>query len=120
MPPASLDFSTWEVWYGMFQSLEECSLEPYFAAKPLRTAKLQDAKGMFRWESRVFIDPVRAPSAHTFQYFSAQKNSSLMSKPDVVRVLNEYRVNMKEDLLAPGKFGYQQLFLTSCHVGAYS
>jgi predicted amino acid-binding ACT domain protein len=70
-----------------------------FAAKPL-SAKLKDAKGMFQVGAQVFIDQCVHHPLMYFPVFYCTKELVMSDKPDVVRVLNEYRVNMKEDLLA--------------------
>ena len=76
-----------------------------FAAKPINQ-KLKDARGMLQLGIQVFLDQC---VHHPLMYFPAfyitkelvmcgSKNAD--GKPDISRVLSEYRANMKEDLLA--------------------
>ena len=75
-----------------------------FAAKPLKQ-KVKDGAGLFNLGLQTFLDQC---IHHPLMYFPAfyitrelvmgAKNDS--GKPEIGRVLNEYRKNMKEDLIA--------------------
>lgn len=70
-----------------------------FAAKSLR-AKLKDAKGMFQLGAQVFIDQAVHHPLMYFPAFYCTKELVMSDKPDLKKVLSDYRTNMKEDLLA--------------------
>lgn len=76
-----------------------------FAAKPLRQ-KLQDVRGMWQLLAQTFCDQC---VHHPLMYFPAfyvtkelvmGPSNNESGQPEIGRVLNEYRQNMKEDLLA--------------------
>jgi len=70
-----------------------------FAALPL-VDKLKDIKGMAQLIGQTFLDQC---VHHPFMYFPAfymTKEIVMSESPDIMKVLNEYRNNMKEDLLA--------------------
>ena len=70
-----------------------------FAAKPL-AQKVKDVRGMMNLVAQTFLDQC---VHHPFMYFPAfycTKELVMSDKPDVMKVLSDYRKNMKEDLLA--------------------
>jgi predicted amino acid-binding ACT domain protein len=70
-----------------------------FAAKPL-AQKVKDFKGMAGVVGQTFLDQC---VHHPFMYFPAfycTKEIVMADKPDIMRVLTEYRKNMSEDLAA--------------------
>jgi predicted amino acid-binding ACT domain protein len=70
-----------------------------FAAKSVRN-KIKDARGMFNVGAQVFLDQCVHDPLMYFPVFYCTKELVMSDKPDFVRVLNEYRTNMKEDLTA--------------------
>jgi len=70
-----------------------------FAAKPI-AQKLTDVKGMFQLVAQTFLDQCVHHPLMYFPAFYLTKEFVMMDKPDAVRVLTDYRKNMKEDLLA--------------------
>jgi predicted amino acid-binding ACT domain protein len=70
-----------------------------FAAKSL-SAKLKDARGMFNVGAQVFIDQCVHHPLMYFPVFYCTKELVMADKPDLMRVLTEYRKNMSEDLTA--------------------
>jgi hypothetical protein len=70
-----------------------------FAAKPLRE-KLRDPKGLRALFGQVFLDQCVHHPLTYFPVFYITKELIMQEKPDVGRVLTEYRFNMKEDLIA--------------------
>jgi len=70
-----------------------------FAAKSLR-AKLKDGKGMFQLCAQVFIDQCIHHPLMYFPVFYCTKELVMSDSPDLKKVMNVYRGNMKEDLQA--------------------
>ena len=70
-----------------------------FIAKPL-AQKLKDTKGLFGTFAQVFIDQCVHHPLMYFPAFYCTKELVMSDKPDLKRVLADYRKNMKEDLLA--------------------
>jgi hypothetical protein len=70
-----------------------------FAAKSLRD-KLKDAKGMFQCGAQVVLDQCVHHPLMYFPVFYCTRELVVHDKPDLKRCLNEYRGNMKEDLVA--------------------
>lgn len=70
-----------------------------FAAKPL-AQKLRDFKGMAGVCGQVFLDQCVHHPLMYFPAFYCTKEIVMADKPDVVKVLTEYRKNMAEDLSA--------------------
>lgn len=70
-----------------------------FAAKPL-SQKLRDTKGMFQLVAQTFLDQCVHHPLMYFPVFYITKEVVISDKPDIGKVLSEYRSNMKEDLLA--------------------
>jgi predicted amino acid-binding ACT domain protein len=70
-----------------------------FVAKSIRD-KVKDVRGMFQLGGQVVLDQF---VHHPFMYFPAfymTKEAVMSSQPDLLRALNDYKRNMKEDLLA--------------------
>jgi predicted amino acid-binding ACT domain protein len=70
-----------------------------FAAKPI-AQKLGDAKGMMQLFAQVFLDQCLHHPFFYFPAFYCTKELVMAKNPDLPKVIAEYRVNMKEDLLA--------------------
>jgi predicted amino acid-binding ACT domain protein len=70
-----------------------------FAAKPL-AQKLTDVKGMVHLCAQTFLDQCIHHPLMYFPVFYMTKEVVMQDSPDVMKVLREYRKNMKEDLLA--------------------
>jgi predicted amino acid-binding ACT domain protein len=70
-----------------------------FAAKSLR-AKLKDGKGMFQLCAQVFIDQCIHHPLMYFPVFYCTKELVMSDSPDLKKVMNVYRGNIKEDLQA--------------------
>jgi predicted amino acid-binding ACT domain protein len=76
-----------------------------FAAKPIRQ-KLQDVRGMWQLLAQTFCDQCLHHPLMYFPAFYVTKelvmgpSNNQSGQPEIGRVLNEYRQNMKEDLLA--------------------
>lgn len=70
-----------------------------FAAKPLKD-KVKDMRGMFQLGAQTFLDQCVHHPLMYFPAFYMTKELVMHDKPDVVKVLKDYRNNMKEDLLA--------------------
>lgn len=70
-----------------------------FAAKSLRQ-KLSDLRGMRNLCAQVFLDQCVHHPLMYFPAFYCTKELVMRDKPDLKRVLGEYRVNMREDLWA--------------------
>jgi predicted amino acid-binding ACT domain protein len=70
-----------------------------FAAKPL-AQKLTDVRGMIQLVAQTFLDQC---VHHPFMYFPAfyvTKELVMSSSPNITKVLQDYKKNMREDLLA--------------------
>jgi hypothetical protein len=70
-----------------------------FAAMPL-TQKLKDVRGMMNVGAQVFLDQCVHHPLMYFPAFYCTKEIVMSDKPDLARVLGDYRKNMKEDLQA--------------------
>lgn len=70
-----------------------------FAAKPL-AQKLTDVKGMVNLCAQTFLDQCVHHPLMYFPAFYITKEVVMSDTPDVMKVLREYKKNMKEDLLA--------------------
>jgi predicted amino acid-binding ACT domain protein len=70
-----------------------------FAAKPLRQ-KLNDTKGMFHVVAQTFLDQCVHHPLMYFPAFYCTREIVMADKPDIRRVLEGYRQNFKEDMLA--------------------
>lgn len=70
-----------------------------FAAKPLKH-KLKDVKGMMQLLAQTFLDQCVHHPLMYFPAFYCTKELVMAQKPDLARVMSDYRKNMKEDLLA--------------------
>lgn len=81
-----------------------------FAAKPLRE-KLNDTRGIFNVAAQVFIDQCIHHPLMYFPAFYMTKELVMREKPDIRRVLAEYRRNMWEDLQALWKVWVPTTFL---------
>ena len=70
-----------------------------FAAKPL-AQKLKDVRGMMNLGAQTFLDQCIHHPLMYFPAFYCTKEIVMAEKPDVGKVISQYRTNMKEDLLA--------------------
>jgi predicted amino acid-binding ACT domain protein len=70
-----------------------------FAAKSI-TDKLKDARGIFTLGAQVVLDQCLHHPLLYFPIFYCTRELVMHEKPDLVRCMNEYRRNMKEDMIA--------------------
>jgi predicted amino acid-binding ACT domain protein len=70
-----------------------------FAAKPL-AQKVRDVKGIASLVGQVFLDQCIHHPLMYFPAFYCTKEIVMADKPDILKVLTEYRKNMSEDLAA--------------------
>jgi predicted amino acid-binding ACT domain protein len=70
-----------------------------FAAKSIRD-KVKDVRGMFNVSAQVFLDQCIHHPLMYFPAFYCTKELVMKEKPDLLRVLQEYKVNFKEDMVA--------------------
>ena len=81
-----------------------------FAAKPLRE-KMKDVKGLTALCGQVFLDQfVHHPFLY-FPVFYATREMVMSKEPDLMRSLNTYKHNMKEDLVALWKVWVPSTFI---------
>ena len=80
-----------------------------FAAKPIRD-KVKDVRGIFSCLGQVFLDQCVHHPLMYFPVFYCTRELVMREKPDLMRCLQEYRGNMKEDLIALWKVG---IFVTA-------
>jgi hypothetical protein len=70
-----------------------------FAAKPI-AQKVKDVRGMMNLFAQTFLDQCVHHPLMYFPAFYITKELVMTEKPDIGRVLSDYRANMKEDLTA--------------------
>ncbi len=70
-----------------------------FAAKPL-SQKVTDVQGMIQLAAQTFLDQCIHHPLMYFPAFYVTKELVMSNSPDVMKVLRNYKKNMKEDLLA--------------------
>ena len=70
-----------------------------FAAKPV-AQKIKDVRGMMNLAAQTFLDQCVHHPLMYFPAFYCTKEFVMAEKPDLGRVLSDYRKNMKEDLAA--------------------
>ncbi|KAL9179914.1 hypothetical protein ACHAXT_007884 [Thalassiosira profunda] len=81
-----------------------------FAAKPIRE-KVKDAKGLAALCGQVFLDQFVHHPLLYFPVFYGTRELVMSEKPDLMRCMNTYKDNMKEDLAALWKVWVPSTFV---------